>query len=473
MTYSKSTNVNNILLFLIVFSQVFLLPVSLKTQFAGNLGQVFGYITIIYVVYSGLRSNELKISTNEASVFLVVVFWVILSLINSIRLFDAYGVLSGENTFTAPLGSLYFHIAYLFMFIAYVCLIRKCDEVEKIISKAINIVIWLQLSIGFIQLLVVFGFPIIRYIYDFINFADFLPESSFLITMSRITMTGSEPASMGSALGIISFPYLFTVIKESNSSKEKRSCWIKIILLLLLAYFSKSSTVFAIVAITSLCFIINLLKENRISKGMAFVGIAFIFGLSIVLFLSVFGGSILFSGKVIEELYYYLVVKPSDTGNMSTMHRFSTTINDAVIISKHPILGVGDGNQGFTYGENVPRFMLINPKSKEFARGIGGVVNGGAWFWAILSGYGIVGVFPLVWWILSSYRKKVKSLRENAFLYHFYIFALPAIFFTLLTGAMEPKMLFVLSIPLWNLNKNVNVIDNESISDNGEEDGIN
>lgn len=468
MIYSKSVNKNNILLFVVVLSFVFLMPLSLRTQFAGHFGQLIGYFAILYVIYSGLKTNELKISVSEASIFLIVIFWAVLSIINSIRFFDAYGVLSGENTFTAPLGSLYFHVFYMVLFITYVCLIRICTDVEYCISRAINVIIWMQIILGIIQLLIIYGFPIIRNVYDIINTFDFLPKSSFLITMSRITMTGSEPASMGSALGVISFPYLFTIIKESDNSKEKTHCWIKLIVLTILAYFSKSTTVFFIIAISLLFFIICLLKEQKVSKSKALAGIALIIIVSIVLFLNMFGSSILFNGKVFEELYYYLVVKPSDTGNMSTMHRFSTTVNDVAIISKHPILGVGDGNQGFTYGQNVPRFMLINPKSQELAKGINGVVNGGAWFWAILSGYGLIGVFPLACWFFSTYRNRIKSLRENVFLYNFYIFALPAIFFTLLTGAMEPKLLFVLSIPLWNLSKNVVESDINIINDEEE-----
>ena len=469
MVYSKSINKNNILLFLVVLSFMFLMPLSLRTQFAGHCGQLFGYITIVYVIYSGLKTNNLKISVSEAFIFLIVIYWVVLSIINSIRLFNVYGVFSGENTFTAPLGSLYFHLFYMVLFIAYVCLIRSCTDVEYNLRRAINFIIWIQIILGIIQLFVIYGFPVFRYFYDIINTFDFLSKSSFLISMSRITMTGSEPASMGSALGVISFPYLFTIIKESDNPKEKTHCWIKFIVLLVLAYFSKSTTVFFIIALTTMFFIICLLKEKKTSKSKALVGIALALLVSIVLFFSFVGGLIFFNGKVFENLYYYLIVKPSDTGNMSTMHRLSTIVNDVAIIIKHPIMGVGDGNQGFTYGQNVPRFMLINPKSQDLAKGVTGVVNGGAWFWAILSGYGLIGVFPFACWFFSSYRKRIKALRENVFLYNFYIFALPAIIFTLLTGAMEPKMLFVLSIPLWNLSENVIKSD----IDSDEEDGIN
>lgn len=440
------------LLYWVVLSLVFVLPLTWRNSFASTFGQLLGYITIIVILVAGLSKHELKLSTSVAFLFGIAFFWIIISILDSIRFYAEYGTLSGEDTFTAPLGSIYYHLYYISIFSAYIALVRNGSEIEPTLKKAFNTIVWIQLISGFVQLLIVLGLPGISEIYDGINFLEMLPTASFIRGMSRITMTGSEPASMGVSLGMLSFPYLFAVMQGTESAKEKTTCGIKLSLLIVLSYFSKSTTVFAIMAFSAAIYVLWSSREGKLSKRNVVIGLLIIIAISLLLVLSSFGGMVHIGGDIIEELHYYLLVKPTDTANMSTMHRLSPTVNDIAIIKEHPLLGVGDGNQGFTYGQNVPSYMLINPKSKDFAKGIGGVVNGGAWFWAILSGYGIIGVLPLLIWYYNVYRPRVRLLRaSNLFLYRIFIYALPAIILTLLAGAMEPTIVFILSFPFWEI----------------------
>lgn len=443
----------NRMLFWVVLSLIFVMPAAWRNPFATTFGQVFGYLTIIYTIFRGVSKKQLIMPKSMISLFGVILFWIEISVFNSIRFYSEYGVLSGETTFTAPLGSIYFHLFHVALFCGYIGLIQERTGIESTIHKGINIIIWIQIIAGVIQLMIVFGVPGISGIYDGINFLGMMPTASFIRGMSRITMTGSEPASMGASLGMLSFPYLLAVITETDSVKEKTTCWIKLFVLITLSYFSKSTTLFVIIAASAASYVLLSFREGRLTGSNTLLWIFIIMIVGAVMIISSFGSGIGFSNNIFEEIRYYLLVKPTDSANMSTMHRLSPTVNDIVIIKMHPLLGVGDGNQGFTYAQNVPSYMLINPKSQDFAKGIGGVVNGGAWFWAILSGYGIVGFRAIFIWYINHYRFKVKTLRKtNGFLYRIYIYALPAIILTLLAGAMEPKIVFILSIPFWKMD---------------------
>lgn len=440
----------NKMLFWVVLSLIFWMPAAWRNSFATTCGQLFGYIVIGYLIIKGLNERRLEIPRSNAYLFGVVCFWIIISMFDSFRFYSEYGTLSGETTFTAPLGSIYFHLFYVALFVGYIGLVKDRTDVENTLHKGFNTIIWIQIIVGVIQLLIIFGVPGIGSVYDRINILGMMPTASFIKEMSRITMTGSEPATMGASVGMLSLPYLLAVLQSTNSDREKIACFLKLVALIVLSYFSKSTTLFAIIAVSAASFVIWSFRKGGISKRKTILWIVVILTCGILTVISSFGGKLHFDSGVFEEIRYYLLVKPTDSANMSTMHRLSPTVNDIEIIKKHSILGVGDGNQGFTYGQNVPSFMLINPKSKNFAKGIGGVVNGGAWFWAVFSGYGIVGLLALFIWYINNYRHKIKMLQNaNDFLYGLYVFALPAVIITLLTGAMEPIIVFILSIPLW------------------------
>ena len=444
----------NRMLYWAVLSLVLVMPLAWRNSFATTFGQLFGYLIILYIFIRGASKKHIFVGRNVASLFGVVFFWIVISVFDSIRFYSAYGTLSGETTFTAPLGSIYFHLFHTALFAGYISLVEDREEIENTLKKGLNTIIWIQITVGIIQLMIVLGIPGIANIYDGFNFLEMLPTASFIRGMSRITMTGTEPASLGASLGMLSFPYLLAVLQGSDSAKEKTSCWIKLLLLLVLSYFSKSTTLFVIIAVSAASFVLWSSREGRLSKKNTAVGMTIIILGAFALLLISITGSVRLGGNIFEEVRYYLIVKPTDTANMSTMHRLSPTVNDIAIIRQHPLLGVGDGNQGFTYKQNVPSYMLINPKSQDFANGIGGVVNGGAWFWAILSGYGLVGFLAILIWYINHYKMNLKALRQkNDFLYRFFIFALPAIIVTLLAGAMEPVIVFILSIPLWSIKQ--------------------
>ena len=443
----------NRLLYLTILSMIFVLPLSWRTSFFRTFGHITGYVIILLFFVRGITRRDLSVTRSIASLGGVVFFWILISVFDSIRFYSEYGVLSGENTFTAPLGSVFFHLYDFALLAAYIGLVRNRYNVEHTVKKALNTVVWVQIVFGILQLMIILDVPVVSTIYDGINVFGFFQSSSITRSISRIAMTGSEPASIGSSLGVLSVPYLLAQMQESDAAKEKRRCVLKLAILIVLSYFSKSSTVYAILAFSAAVFIFRSFREGRLSKRNTILWIVLIIVVGSALLLRSFAGSIHIGSNVFNEIRYYLFEKPTDTKNMSSMHRFSTTINDIVILGKHPLLGVGDGNQGFTYGQNVPQNMLINSKSKELAEGIGGVVNGGAWFWAVLSGYGIVGALALFLWFHNHYWNRVRKLRGGGFLYRLYVYALPAIVVSLLVGAMGPTIVFMLSIPLWQLGQ--------------------
>lgn len=439
----------NPFLYILIVSLVFVLPSALQTAFANSFGILFGYLSVLYMFYRRVVTGDFMVSRAVLVLLGILAVWCILSVINSVRYYDVFGELGGIDTFTAPLGSLYYHIVYVFIFISYIDLINFQDGYDKTVKKAFHTIVDLEMIIGFIQLMLIQGSTLWRSVYDFINIFNLLPKSAFLLSMSRITMTGSEPASMGALLGVLALPFLLSFLMEAKDRKERIITFIKIILLIVLGYFSKSTTVYIEMIAIIYTFLFWLVKNKYRQLTLTFSVLSLV-GLFAV------GNAIIsrqivdFNSDVSEQIYYYAVLKPTDTSNMSTMHRFSTTVNDIEIIKDYPLFGVGDGNQGLLYGKNLPSYMLINPKTQELAQGKNGIVNGGAWFWAVASGYGLFGLSLLIYWFSRYYMPLTGQTRkDNYFYYKLLVFALPTIIITLLTGAMNPRLLFVLSIPFW------------------------
>lgn len=117
-----------------------------------------------------------------------------------------------------------------------------------------------------------------------------------------------------------------------------------------------------------------------------------------------------------SSLKYLIFAKIQDTDNLSTMMRSSTIINDMRIFMNFPLLGVGDGIQGYYYNENIPKEFLVSPEVTDVYKGKSGIIDGGgAFFPCFLSAYGILGLFfliPLIQKYLYFFRLNWKKLNN-------------------------------------------------------------
>ena len=118
--------------------------------------------------------------------------------------------------------------------------------------------------------------------------------------------------------------------------------------------------------------------------------------------------------------------KISDTGNQSTAYRNSTIINDIEIFKDYPIFGVGDGNQGFFYAQNLPFWVLASGSTEALFALSGniGVLNGGAFLPSIISGYGVLGCVLFGSWIVACVRMAFANKERMRHYYSLFIIAM-------------------------------------------------
>jgi len=431
---------------LFLFSLFFMLPVTMRTSVVASFGQLVGYVVIVVGVLYLFRSGKRCLPKLLIALVGIVLLWQMISLFNSIIYHSAFGLVGGEDTFRAILGPSYFLIYDVFFLLFFVFIARKASNVKQDIIDVFETVLNVEIIVGYLQLFMMKGVPGFLALYDFINIGQIFMPSDIIIEMQRVPMTGSEPAAMGTLLCILLFPYLLSFIPNNMIKRKYR--FIKLVLCGLLCFFTFSSTLYVMGASLVGMYLLRgtLYKPQRrkivtmlISGGLVVLWLLLSFSVSY---------SLRREGSYTSSFQYVFVDKLFDFNNQSTAHRWSTTVNDLRIIKDYPVLGVGNGNQGFLYAANIPNYMQGNEKTRAMMQGDFGVVNGGAFLFAILSGYGILGILPLVWWgwVYFHYVRS-KNIMPQIQTWLF-LTTLP-ILIMLLTSSMDLSVLFVLSMPFW------------------------
>lgn len=454
-----SNRVNNIvpkqnkLVWLFVFSLALLSPLSIQFVAFNSFSHYVIVLIILSVILNGYKERKLYLSNDSGFFVLMVLAWLGITLIDSIIYHSTFGEINGQDTFHAILGSCYFHV---FFCISFLCIMKfmKSTKAYLSIDKAMDAIIIFSISIGIIQLGILYNIPGFKSLYDIINLPQFLATSDFVILTGRIFLTGSEPASLGIILCVLIMPYLFMQIETGVSVKSNR---IKLITCYFFAFLSKSTTVYVIIVILTATYLIKsqLNKEENVKAKIFLILFAAIILLLLIFFifnnLSIL--DFLGSKDDVYSVRYILINKAFDSNNQSSTHRWTTTVNDLAIFREYPLLGVGDGNQGFFYNKNIGTSFSANTKTQEFLRGEAGVVNGGAFFFAILSGCGILGLIPFFGFMkryLSRYRRSLSATKYSLWL----SYAIAPIILELLTGAMNMTIVFILTIPFWEFENN-------------------
>ena len=323
------------------------------------------------------------------------------------------------------------------------------------IKKILDVLCIIMVVIGYFQVVVLF-IPSLGVFYDKLDFLGIFVDSSQLLRFGRICLAGSEPSSCGDIICIFLFPY---ILSKFISGEEKKSI-IYIFLFLPLIFFTYSSTVYVGTVIDIILFFVFYLKEGKNIEGKR----NFIIILFVSVFLFLIGGRFFLSNTPLgQKIYYFLFEKTSAVGSLSTEIRYSTLYVDGYAFLHYPITGVGNGNQGFFYNEVVREYLtktaLGYAEIADRLNGNLGIVNGGAFVPAFISGYGILGICIVYKYVKKSLirLKKKKDLYEN-FRYMYYIGAGSFLGLTFVSGNLDGNFIpiFVLSIPFLECMNEVN-----------------
>lgn len=172
--------------------------------------------------------------------------------------------------------------------------------------------------------------------------------------------------------------------------------------------------------------------------------------------LSLFTGSaiilcILLSNQTLLNLIKEKVfIKPFDSNDFSTIQRSSVIKNCLLTFLSYPVLGVGNGVQGFFYERHLSyndyrSYEVLNTLKYE-----NGVPRGGSWAGSWLSGYGIVGIIALVLFIRKTYRI-IRNYKGTTLYYSYIIGGICFLVCSWFTASTDGGYLslFVLSIPVF------------------------
>lgn len=339
------------------------------------------------------------------------VFQVIYSLIAACVLYIPLGDLNGEDTFKASIGGIIFWLIVLCHIFYNYYGITRLITIKQFISILHKSTIIL-LIIGYLQFFTINIGGIFATIYTAIS------KIIILLPIERlnrgVVFFGTEPSSSSIILVYIIPMIISLIIKPINTTNR----WIEflyIILFIPLFITSGSSTVLIILLMLITTTAVIIMRKKIIYKLLLIS--SFLIG-AIVAF-SYGTGSIKKDSNYTSNtssLKYLIFAKIQDTDNLSTMMRSSTIINDMRIFMNFPLLGVGDGIQGYYYNENIPKEFLVSPEVTDVYKGKSGIIDGGgAFFPCFLSAYGILGLFfliPLIQKYLYFFRLNWKKLNN-------------------------------------------------------------
>lgn len=409
---------------------------------------LFLVLGIMIIVFSKKRigfsnDNSSKLFKHFVYMYIIVD---ITSIIMAAILFKSLGTIGGENAFDAVIPKVLFSLAYIVILFYNRELFRVLskEDINSILDRVTNICI----VIGLWQIGVITFGGLFRSVYDFVNKLFDAWSSNSMIYTKRIALFTMEPSYIGGFLGIIIIPF---ILSKFISGKVMIRDFVKLCLIVLIIYYTKSTTGYVLVAVDFLLFGYFYLKKGETALSNRII---VLFNMSIaliILFYLIIGNTIL--SDTITNVFDKLI----NIDNSNSITRKAVLYIDWRIFIEYPILGVGNGNQGFFYREFYPQFILNSLANRNrFDEAANVLMDGGSFFPSFASGYGLVGIVLLVIFVYKS----IKTLRTNkscyGYLYYFYIMGA---FSLLLYGfsstlASDYCVWFVVSLPMasyyWN-----------------------
>lgn len=444
---------------------IYLLPFRMISQFAfikNLVGVCALYIDFIFhmiglMLWICNSKGNLKAESGENQYlindFLKLIVWLnTSSIIMAFFIQSKYGNIGNENAFGGVIGMIiyFFQYALMLLYNMRVLTILEKEKIHLIFHRLCTVL----LIIGYTQVLVMNGIG--GGIYDRLNFMGILNNSSHL---PKLCLTGSEGASAGSIISILVMPVLLSDILIGQNIKSNV---IKIILWLIPLYFTNSSTAYILFAIEMTLFLMLMAFEKKqivlLLKGLL---VTLILVLVLEMILKSLG---LLTSEVFEEVNYLLFEKATDTENGSTISRTVPLLVNWGAFKEYPILGVGNGLQGYFYEKYFPTsaFHVAGSDVTEFLKtSKNGISNGGVFFPSLLSGYGIIGCILIVKFIIKTiYVANFKKHKINNFFY-MWILAGIAFIITGFQGDMYGRyyVWFMISLPFISASKKEKIQD--------------
>ncbi len=376
------------------------------------------------------------------------------SLFMAIILFSEVGTIGGENTFDAVIPKIIFSFAYM-VFIYYnreVFGLLTKEEIGNIFDRIITICIIL----GFLQVgVLLIGGPFTM-IYNAINMLFGAWSSTAIVITGRIALLTVEPATIAGFFGMLVIPYIFSKwISEDFIMRD----FIKLLLVIIILYYTKSTTGYTLLIVDFLFFGYVYISQGKANSNTKLI---------IILLMIISGGGVgyfITKSTIISENVTSVFDKLINEDNVNSMSRKVGLYVNWGILKRFPFFGVGNGNQGFFYREFFPQFAFSSVWATErYNEAAHTLMDGGVFFAAFASGYGLVGIVMMIGFALKSIFIMRNNKEIYGFLYYFYLIAGASLLITGFSSTLvgDYTSWFIFSLPMavyyWNGENNENMI---------------
>ena len=362
------------------------------------------------------------------------------SLLMALVLYKEAGVIAGETTVIAVSKKILFTLSYI-LFVFY------GREIANILSKrelfkTLDICFNLCLIIGLIQVLMLNGISVAEKAYDLINHLFNAWPSSAAMRTKRIALLANEPAYSAGFITSIVIPFLLSRMFESGTHFKDL---LRVFLFIVILYYTKSTTGYLILLI-----VLGLFAILYYSKGKKTSGNSLLFG--VILGVCMLGVAVIMLGdNLISKNVFTIMDKLFSYDNPNSADRKGMIAVGLSLFIRFPLLGVGDGNQGFYYQELLPDWAKNAYTGYSAYNHASDVLYDGGPFWiAFISGYGLLGLLLVFLFFKKSFRIIHRNRVSLGYLYYFYYLSITALFINGIGATLGSKYYFwfVLSIPM-------------------------
>lgn len=392
---------------------------GLSVIFLG-LGLILNLIVIIKE-----KKIEFLLNSKNKKLFYLYIYVITSMFLMSVFLSYHTGNVYGQSTLKIFV-EYFVKYTFLFLIILYNFLMLNKERLQKVIQ-----ILFIETVVGCVVILLqilLLLFEKFSGVYDLINILNLLPSSSFIINLNRICGFGYEPSYFCLFHLFISFPVLMYLITQKKINSTIPIIFIGIITLG--TFLTKSSTVyiaFIIMLIIMLCIYFKKISaRNRLCIVCG--------GIAVLL--------VILTIKPTRQIVISIIFKIFDINNLSTVYRYSTIFNDIMCFLNFPFFGVGDGNQGFFYNENILNSVFNNPESMEIQcalNGVWGILNGGPFIFSLISGFGVVGIIVFVKIIINN----ISLAKDQKYLSYYLLSLIPILTCSLVSFSIDFNYIFI------------------------------
>lgn len=378
---------------------------------------------------------------------IMVISFIFSSVIMACYIQYVYGNYAGETAFSGILGQVLYYVQYIFIII-YNINVFKILGIKEISSILHKLCLFL-LALGYYQILCFRVGGVFQSIGSALDVFHILFPEEY---MWKLSLTASEGAKAGGLVSILVFPYLLANI---ILYPQKISYYIQIILWIPVIVFMQSTAAYFMLFAVFFSFGIFLLKKKKNVVNSLFLFVS-ILVLTIMLIVVCIPKENLMSFFLEHKVFYLLFEKFTDVYNGSSILRKAPILINWKIFLHFPIIGVGNGLQGYFYTTFFPSEYLGEAGVwSQYIKSMQTISNGALFFPSILSGYGIVGTLIFLGYIKKMVKLLIYKKEIIGIFYPMCVFSFAAIlvhgFQTEFSGSYF--IWFILSIPYMFVEK--------------------